>query len=197
MTYAIFLLPSEDLKKEIFHWKNKIINSEIYSAYTKHPPHLTIYHFSTNNIEKCVQEISSFKWIHNGIDISIKNTNVFWDDKLALGHTLYYQLEKNDYLYDLQLGVANKLKDYVIRKGNVRNQLKDDHLLYSYQKFGFPFVGPHWIPHFSVASLRVDKDHMMLSDFLSQKNHFKFKISNYSLWEIEGDLHKKLIEFSL
>ncbi|MDB2351247.1 2'-5' RNA ligase family protein [Candidatus Marinimicrobia bacterium] len=197
MTYAIFLLPSEDFQKEIYYWKNKIIKSEIDSAYTAHPPHLTIYHFSTSNIEKCVQQIVSLKLIHNEFDILIKKKDVFWDDRLTLGHTLYYQPEKNDYLYDLQLVLANKLKDYVLKSVDMENQLKDDKFLNSYRRYGFPFVGSHWIPHFSIGSLRVKKEHTIFEDFLSQKNHFNFKISKFSLWEIEGDMHKKLIEFSL
>ena len=59
-------------------------------------------------------------------------------------------------------------------------------------RYGFPFVGNHWIPHFSVASLRTEKTDPIIRDFLSNTEQYDFMVDQFSLWRVEGDEHIQL-----
>ena len=65
-------------------------------------------------------------------------------------------------------------------------------LLESYYKYGFPFVGNHWIPHFSISSLRSEKTHPIIEDFLSTTKQYQFTVDQLSLWRVDGDEHIQL-----
>ena len=61
-----------------------------------------------------------------------------------------------------------------------------------FEKYGFPFVGHHWIPHFSVSSLQTEKSHPIIEDFLSTTIQYHFKANQISLWRVDEDEHTLL-----
>ena len=65
-------------------------------------------------------------------------------------------------------------------------------LLESYNRYGFPFVGEHWIPHFSISSLRAEKTHPIIEDFLSNTKQDHFTVNQLSVWRVDGDEHTQL-----
>ena len=34
----------------------------------------------------------------------------------------------------------------------------------SFKKYGYPFVGSHWIPHLTIASLRTNQNHSLITE---------------------------------
>ena len=57
----------------------------------------------------------------------------------------------------LQILIADALAP-IKKNNNLSNDFKNDSLLYrSNKNYGFPYVGDHWIPHFTVASLTSNK----------------------------------------
>ena len=51
--------------------------------------------------------------------------------------------------------------------------------------FGFPFVGEHWIPHFTISSLKVAKNHKIIRDFLLDQIDISFTVNTVSIWNIK------------
>lgn len=192
MSLAVFIQPEGSLLHDIKYWKAKI-NYEIPNQpYTIHPPHLTMINARFNNEKKVIEYLSSLSLDQKRFQILIKNTNVFWNDSATSGHTIFFAVKKNKNLTKLQNHIAQKLKKekksieppYYVRK--------DNNLSKSFKKFGFPFIGDHWIPHFSVASIKSDANHPLIKEFLSIKKKYTFNVNQISLWRIDGDNHKLL-----
>ena len=62
----------------------------------------------------------------------------------------------------------------------------------SFKSYGFPYVGSHWIPHFTIASLKTEKSHPMITEFMKWQPSYTMIELNPSCWHIEGDKHIKL-----
>ena len=192
MSLAIFILPEESFANEIVHWKERIENSYPNQPYTAHPPHMTLINMDVINKGDAIAIFSSLSNSSHPFQISIKQTSVFWDDAATGGHTLYFDVEKNMPLQDLQKIVANALKS-VKTHTPPPNYLVGHKLLQdSYENFGFPFIGDHWIPHFSVSSLQSERTHPIIKDFLSINKQSLFMVNQMSLWYIDGNDHTQL-----
>jgi len=192
MRLSVFLLPKGDLKAELVHWKERVKNEHPHQPYTAHPPHMTLINMEARNENDGVAVVSAFAGFVKSVHISINRTDVFWDDTATGGHTLFFGIEKNDALYILQKLLAEALQEV---KKNVPppNYLTGNkQLLESYDKYGFPFVGDHWIPHFSVSSLRAEKTHPIIEDFLSTTKQYHFTANQISLWRVDDDEHTLL-----
>ena len=62
-------------------------------------------------------------------------------------------------------------------------------MIISNKKYGSPFIGSHWLPHFTISSLKTTKKHFIIKKFLNNKNKFKFAINKITLWEIHKEDH--------
>ena len=108
-----------------------------------------------------------------------------------------YNIKKNVYLYNIQRKLSlifSKYKKHIVIPESFRGhkQLYD-----SYVNYGFPFVGRHWIPHFTVSSLKVDENHRIIQEFLLDKIDVSFTVKKVSVWNINGNKHQMIDEFIL
>ena len=62
----------------------------------------------------------------------------------------------------------------------------------SFRQFGFPFIGAHWIPHFTIASLKKDMDHPLIKEFSDLSINYTNKIDKISYWQVINGDHKLL-----
>ena len=192
MSLAIFILPEESFANEIILWKERVESNLPKQPYTAHPPHMTFLNLEVRNEDEGIATISSLSDLINPFEIIVNRTNVFWDDPSTGGHTIFFGIEKNDNLFALQKLLANALKQ-IKKRVTLPNYLKgSEQLVKSYNKYGFPFVGDHWIPHFSVSSLRSEKTHPIIEDFLSTTQKYHFIVNQISIWRVDGDKHTKL-----
>jgi len=192
MSLAIFLLPKGDLRATMVRWKERVQNELPDQPYTAHPPHMTLINLEVRNEDDGVTAISNLSGSINPFQITVNRTNVFWDDIVTGGHTLFFGIEKNDALTTLQKTLANVLQEV---KKNVPPPdyiTGNKQLLESYDKYGFAFVGDHWIPHFSISSLRFEKIHPIIEDFFSTTEQYHFRVNQLSLWQVDGDDHTHL-----
>ena len=119
----------------------------------------------------------------------IDRKDIFYDDIFTGGHTSFYGIRKNSNLNALQLSLANVLKVYKNEDKPPEKIIKDRRLYDSYLKYGFPFIGEHWIPHFSIASLKIEKSDIFFQKFLSNQNIYKIYIKQISVWHVSEDIH--------
>ena len=89
----------------------------------------------------------------NQFKITINKTSVFKNDLFTGGDKIYLNIKKNKKLLLLQKKIANNLKPLVDNKSK-NMKLKNNLLDSSQKKYGFPFVGNHWIPHFTIGSVK-------------------------------------------
>ena len=68
-----------------------------------------------------------------------------------------------------------------------------DDIIYGIQfdKYGFPFVGSHWIPHLSIASVK-GSGKKIINEFKSFTNNLNHKVNegHLALYKITGDKHQ-------
>ena len=192
MSLAVFLLPEGEFALELVSWKEKVEKQYPKQPYTMHPSHMTLINMKVNNEEDGIAAISTLSNSTNSFEITVNRQDVFWNDTITGGHTLFFGVEKNDNLHDLQILIAEALQE--VRK-NVPppNYLSGNkQVLESYNKYGFPFTGDHWIPHFSVSSLRIKKTDPIIVDFLSMTKQYHFTANKISLWRVDNDEHTLL-----
>ena len=197
MGLGVFIIPGGLLKSKITFWKKRIEKEFNVQPYTNHPPHLTIIHASIKKdkiaireIKECVNELKSFT-------LTVNYNNIFWDDLFTGGHTLSYNTKKSEYLNRFQ-----KKLSAVFFKHKENHEIpflfkNHKQLCDSYLNFGFPFVGEHWIPHFTVSSLKVNKNHGIIKEFLLDRIDVSFKVNKVSVWDINDDKHQMIDEFIL
>lgn len=197
MSLGVFILPQGEFEAELCAWKQRINDGYPNQKYTSHPPHLTLINLEVESEAKAIDAIETHTRFMKPLMLNITHTAVFWDDILTGGHTLYFGLDVNDELFVFQQQVANALSSLKKVTQPPRYFGGNQEFSTSYCKYGFPYVGRHWIPHFSVSSLQTEKENTIISEFLSSRNRFCFPVDELSVWRVDDNEHVKLttIEF--
>ena len=194
MGLGVFIVPNGELKSKIISWKQKIEKELHEQPYTSHPPHMTIIHSNINEcnsaineIKECLKGLKSFK-------ITVHKNNIFWNDLFTGGNTLSYNIKKNKYLNEIQKKISVVFSKYKENNETPKFFRTHKQLYNSYLDFGFPFVGDHWIPHFTISSLKVAKNHKIIREFLLDQIDVSFTVKTVSIWDINGDQHQMIEE---
>ena len=166
------------------------------NKYLNHLVHSTIYVFETDeiNLDSLIEIFGSLRNDLTPVSTQINKWRVFEDDVLTGLNTLCLEIELSKDLFNLQMNIVNSFLEFHLKKPNTdfEGLLKE-----SYNQYGYPFVGEHWIPHITIGSLDIDKKKK--TDFSHGMFNLprRIKINNLGLFKIEGDLHFliKRIEF--
>jgi 2'-5' RNA ligase len=197
MSIGIFILPIGSLNDELIRWKERIEEEHQGHPYTLHPPHMTLINLEVINKEDSVDVASIIASNIQPFQISVKSKDVFWDDNITGGHTLYFRVENNDNLFNIQKSLAESLVPFKKKISPNDKIIKITPFYESFNKYGSPFIGKHWIPHFSVTSLRTKKTNPLITNFLTKIPNYTFTINEISIWHINGDEHIKLKTIAL
>ncbi len=200
--YAVFLEPSGDLRELIVAQKEKIRSELPSQPYCDHPPHCTLYvSFLKEEPSAWLPVLQSALQSETAFHIDIIGTHIFYDDPLTQGgHTLIFRIAASKTLRNMQMAVCEALSSFVDTDSINEHQTpltRREPYKTSIQRYGFPFCGTHWIPHFSVASLQTQRTHQLITDFADIKATFRSDINLVSAWQINGESHAKLAEFPL
>ena len=191
---AIFIEPKNNLRKFIYKWKSIIKKNYFDTKLTSHPPHSTIYFANLKKEKKIFEELEKITSNFRPFKIKVFKTNIFYNDKFTNGDTIYLNIKKNKQLYSLQLKIAEKLKYFL--KTNIKMQnmklLKDLKLKLSQKKYGFPFVGSHWQPHFTIGSIKNFRTTEDFKKFTKNKIYYENEINCISVWKVLGEKHIRL-----
>ena len=197
MMIGIFIEPNKELKIFINKWKKKIDKKFINTKLISHPPHSTIYYANLINdkdiihvLKNTIKTIKSFK-------IYINKTLIFYDDKLTGGDTMCLAINKNDKLFQIQKQIVKKLKIFLKKDPTKSNKLTNSLLLTSMKKYGYPFVGKHWLPHFTIGSIKNKRNSMEFKKFMEEKIKFMNNVNYISAWKIVGNKHILIKRFKL
>lgn len=164
--FAVFIEPDYRLKKFIKVLKKKIYTNYNNSFFLNHPPHSTIFYSDLKNNKLALSNILKIFKRKMNIKIICKVYSSFTDTPIKGQSTLFIKIKKNKELSKLQLDLANNLSNYVKKEYLIKNKnkFKQKYLKSSFLKYGFPYVGRHWIPHFTIGSIR-NKDQGLKKNF--------------------------------
>ena len=198
--YAVFLEPEGELRDFILDLKSKVDAVLPCQPYCSHPPHSTLIFTwfkdlaaAKNALEKALSGQPSF-------EITVEENILLKDDVMTgYGHTFALKVKAEPRLFALQQRVAKALEPLIDLEPapRARGFLKSEPFAGSFRKYGFPFVGNHWIPHFSVASLRVAEGDALLRELMDQDFSFKFRLTRISLVEVNDDRHTTLQKYNI
>ena len=119
------------------------------------------------------------------------------NDKFTGKDTIYLNINKNKKIFTLQKDLAYNLKNLVNKKKSKNLKLLNKQMKNSFTKFGFPFVGPFWKPHFTIGSIENFKNETDYLTFKKSKVYFEQDVNTISLWKITKNKHKKIKDFKL
>lgn len=197
MTFAVFIEPKGELRKEILDWKKKISNFLPDQPYCSHPPHCTLLNTKVRNEDKALSKMDEIVPYITPFKLKIKEVGIFWEDFATGGHTLFLRISTNKKLHNLQLKIAKTFID-LIDSTNVPQFVKNNTILRtSFKNYGFPFVGEHWLPHLTLASLRIEKSHSLISEFQSWEPKYTLNVNELSCWHVSDEKHTLLRKYKL
>tara|TARA_B100001250_G_C19442670_1_gene632470 strand:- start:73 stop:681 length:609 start_codon:yes stop_codon:yes gene_type:complete len=201
MKIGIFIEPQKNKSNFLYNWKKIIKKNFGKQKYLTHPLHTTIAVFKLKtkindnfylSLKKEMKLFAKFR-------ISITKPNIFYNDALTGGDTLFFGIKKNPKLILFQKKILKhfcQIDNKISRDDFFRNKK----FQFNYKNFGFPFIGKDWIPHFTIASVKTNskKKNQIFKNFLAEKNFkMNMNVKNFSVWEIKKDIHKKILQISL
>ena len=198
--FGIFIEPTGSLAGAIRLLKAKVEHLLPGQKFCSHPPHSTLIYgeyqepiFWRSRLASALTGVSPFS-------IQTAEFGCFYDDVPAGGgHTVVIKAQPTPNIFALQKACADVLKHWrsTTETPAGGGLLEHEPFRSSQIEYGFPFVGPHWIPHFTIASLKGTKDSPLLRAITVGEARHEFHLERVSVWEIEGDSHKKLFELPL
>lgn len=197
--FGIFIEPTGSLADAIKALKAEVERQLPGQKFCSHPPHSTLIYGNYQEPKLWRAELVSAVGAQPAFPVRTTEFGFFYDDALAGGgHTVVFKAQPVPEVYALQKACGDVLKHWRGEAEPARGGLLErEPFKSSFAEYGFPFVGPHWIPHFTVASLKVAKDSPLLRAMSSGNARHEFLLDRVSVWEIEGDSHTKLFEVPL
>mgnify|MGYP000315151757 FL=1 len=184
---AFFWIPNEELNQYVESWKNRFRKIEPDAFFLNHPVHSTVFLFNAHEQDQS-QIISRIKNVK--IDFLVGSWKIFYNDLVTGGDILSVGLIPNTLAFQFQHDLSESLLDF-IKTPLFYNNVWEGKYKESYDRYGFPFVGNHWIPHLTIASLK--KEGKKLIDEIKATTinlNQKQCGGNLALFKILGDNHQ-------
>ncbi len=188
---AAFIEFDKKITKKILHQKNLVKKNFGKQIYLDHPVHLTLFTIKIKKIST-LREIyrKKEKKLNIPFYITITSSDVFINDPLTGGHTIFYKIRKNKKIHELQLKHIKKINNKIQVLKKETELFKIPILKKNYQKYGFPFVGKIWVPHITIASIKnIERSHKYINKFLKSKLNLKCLVSEIKFYKISKNKH--------
>jgi hypothetical protein len=167
------------------------------NKYIDHPVHLSFYVFEaeSKNLKKILDEFKKIKKNLNPCSNSITNWKVFENDILTKLNTLCLEMELLNNIQSVQIKIVDTLSKFHVKNNSKMNFSGE--FLKSYNLFGYPFVGKHWIPHITIGSLDMSLNEIDIQ--LDKLFSFPklITINNLNLYLIEDEKHTLIEKIEL
>ena len=189
-----FIEFDKKINNKVLDYKKRVKKNFGNQRYLNHPVHLTLF---TVKIKK----VSELKRIYkNDINkkskpfkIHLTSPNIFFNDPLTKGHTLYYKIKKTQKLKNVQMKHLIKINKNIMVDKSGSFFFKNTILKKNYKKYGFPFTESIWIPHTTIASIEgIKKEDVFIKDFLKSKLDLKYNVTCIKFYKIMKNKHKFL-----
>lgn len=192
MKIAIVIKLDKKSEKKIKNLKNFFKEKHSKCLYVDDFPHITLL---TAKVKLNLNELCKIDLNINSkpIKIDISKPKTFSEDLLTGGKTFFFRVEKNKKLLDLQVNISNFFRKY-LQKIEINEIFKKSSKEYkSLKRYGFPYVGKHWIPHVSICSvLDSEINQKVYKKFIDSKVNFIFYINAFSICTVNQNVLKKI-----
>lgn len=186
---GVFYCLEDGFENDIVSFKSFFSSKCEISKYLNHLPHLSLYVFNINpdDLSDVILEFKEMQKLLDQCSAQIVKWKVFENDILTKLNTLCLEIELSNDLKNLQMKVVDSLNKFHFKNNN--NKYVGE-LKFSNDRYGYPFIGNHWIPHITIGSMDIKSENLLeLSEKLFAFPQ-KISINNICLFEIKGDHHK-------
>lgn len=194
--FGVFVEPDVKLKAKIQRLKKNLLKVSPNSKFVSHPPHCTLFFSKIKKQKIAIKKICKIN-IKKKIRIFCNNYSFFNTAVNENKKIFYIQIANNRKLLSLQLLISNELKQFVSREYIKKNKkiFINKSLHNSFVNYGFEFIGPHWIPHFTIGE--VDINSLFFKKYYKQNLKYNFYIKYLSFWKVTRDKHVLLKKIQL
>jgi len=195
---AVFIEPQGTLRTALLEAKALLESRRPGEAYTLHPPHCTIIAGDYGDPAAWLPDLRARVARRPAFTLPVDGWIQFPDDELAGGgHTVAFRAGPTPALLQLQADVAEVLAPFSRLAPASHPLIGREPFATSLRRFGFPFVGPHWIPHFTIGSPRVAASDPLLRALTAGPPCHSTPVADLSVWNVDDEVHERLHELAL
>ena len=188
--YGVFIEPTGALRDSVLMNKRTLQRAFPNAAYVGHPPHCTVIFGECVSPEHWVDGLRTTLKTNRGFEVETNAWQDFPADPLTGGHTLAYRILKSPQLAALQLRVARFLAPHMRPSESPHPLAETEPFASSLRHYHSPFVGDHWIPHFTIGSPRADADDPVLNAIRSTSPLHQFTLREVTIYRVDQDCHE-------
>jgi hypothetical protein len=198
------LEPDEPFAAEVLGWKERVRRLVGEQRYLDHPPHLTLC-MSVFRVEADLAgPIEGLCRDLAAPAVTIRGWHVFEGDRLTGGHTLVCDVapETREPLRRVQeetIAAVAPLRDPDATRtcyDESWHRLSDEERA-NVTRCGFPFVGPIWHPHVTVASIRPEGWEVIWSELAGTPPHEAVTLPHLAIYGLREDEPVLIARFPL
>jgi hypothetical protein len=183
---GIFIDPSPELTAVLDARKAIARTQWPRAAYLDHPPHATLIAGAFGPADHWLPLLSDVLRAHETFVIETSGITVFANDPMTGGSTVAIAVAESAALRRLQSIVAAVLapsRDPAAAEALARS-MGDPRAAESARAFGSAWVGAHWRPHFTVASLPVAESHIPAA-LTKSVSPITMRVAVISVWRVD------------
>lgn len=199
---AIFLEPRGSLREAIVLGKQQLERAMPGQPYCSHPPHSTLLFGDYGPIGTWLDALRAATRAVPAFTVETTAWQLFPDDPLAGGGTtIAWRARLDAPLARLQRLVATTLAPHrpatTIAALAAHPLANREPFASSLRHYGFPFVGDHWIPHFTLGSPGVAAEAPLIGALTAGSPRHQFPLEAISVWSVTGEHHEPRAELPL
>ena len=192
-----FIEFNKEIEKKIFSYKKEVRNIFGNQIFLNHPVHSTLFSVEVQNWKIIKSQLKNIIF-DNNIKIKIGKAGIFNKDIFTNGKTLYFEIIKNKKLFDLQKLLLSNISVITNKNQKYMKLFKSDWMKKNYKIYGWPYVGKHWIPHVTIASIKnIHGNNKYFKLFLKEKINLYNKVTKVRFYKVVGENHIHLFDLKL
>ena len=195
---AFFIEPQGPLRQALLDRKTFLEKTRPGQTYTLHPPHSTLLFGDYGAPDNWLDTLRLAVTTMPALTLTTDAWQEFPNDAQAHGgHTIAYRVKLTPELLALQQLLAETLAPFRSSSAPTHPLADREPFATSLARFGFPFVGPHWIPHFTIGSPRVPPGDPLLARLMAGSPVHETPADSVSIWRVTGEHHERLHTLTL
>ena len=199
MNTALVIEPAPQLGAELAARKVRATGQWPHAPFLNHPPHATLIAGVYDEPDRWLHALGDALRSVRPFDIKSSEVIMFPDDPTPGSTTVAFNVQESEALRALQQIVAEVLAPF--RAPGAADTLAAQHrrsdAVASARQFGYPWVGAHWRPHFTIGSLPLKPDNPLLSVFLQPIPLMSTRVNQIAVWGVSGDAHSTIAQVPL
>lgn len=194
MNTAIVLEPTGALREMVAEAKRWVTAAAGARTYLVDPPHATLLAGSYPDAARLEPLLAAISRAEPPVRLRTTGMMVFEHDTRAGGaHTVALRVEPTAQLSHLQRRIADALAGEQARASAPdATDMPDPRWRESMSRYGWPFVGAHWVPHLTIAALDGERDAALIRSLMARPATFECSVTMLWLWDvIRGHAHPR------